>query len=64
MATPNYTYIQYFIPADGDVEEHPNVFQLKKAPKGITLGDIQQVCILQTAYRLHHSTSIMLISCL
>ncbi len=40
MANPNATYVQYFIPTDGDSEEHPNVFVLRKPPKAITLGDV------------------------
>jgi hypothetical protein len=54
MAQPNHTYVQYFIPADGDVEEHPNVFLLKKAPKSVTLADLQQV---SSEPHLAHCTS-------
>jgi hypothetical protein len=39
----NHTYVQYFIPLDGDTEEHPNVFVVRKAPKSLTLADVQQV---------------------
>lgn len=44
MAQPQHTYVQYFIPYDGDTEEHPNVYLVKKAPKSLTLADVQQVC--------------------
>ena len=40
MAAP--LYISYTIPLDGDSEEHPNVFMIRKPAKGLTLGDIQQ----------------------
>jgi len=43
MSQPQHTYVQYFIPHDGDSEEHPNVFLVKKPPKSLTLGDVQQV---------------------
>ena len=43
MATPGNTYVQYFVPYDGDVEDHPNVFLVRKPSKGLTLADIQQV---------------------
>ena len=38
-----HTYVQYIIPGDGDSEDHPNVFLVKKPIKGLTLGDVQQV---------------------
>jgi len=38
-----HTYVNYFIPYDGDAEEHPNVFLVRKPQKGLTLSDIQQV---------------------
>jgi len=34
------SYVQYFIPTDGDSEEHPNVFVVRKSPKSLCLGDI------------------------
>ncbi len=43
MAQPQHTYVQYFIPIDGDSEEHPNAFLVRKPPKSLTLGDVQQV---------------------
>ena len=43
MAQGNNTYVQYFVPYDGDVEEHPNVFLVRKPAKGLTLADVQQV---------------------
>ena len=43
MATPKaeVSYVQYFIPSDGDAEEHPNVFVVRKPPKTLTLADVQ-----------------------
>ena len=41
MANANHTYVQYFIPTDGDSEEHPNVFLVKKPLKELRLGDVQ-----------------------
>lgn len=34
------SYVQYFVPSDGDSEEHPNVFRCLKAPKSLLLSDI------------------------
>ena len=42
MSNPGHTYVQYFIPGDGDTDEHPNVFLVKKPMKDLRLGDIQQ----------------------
>ncbi len=42
MAQANHTYVSYWIAQDGDVEEHPNLFLVKKPIKGLVLGDIQQ----------------------
>lgn len=36
------SYVQYFIPGDGDSEEHPNVFLVRKATKDLRLADVQQ----------------------
>lgn len=41
MANPNVAYVQYFIPIDGDSEEHPNVFLVKKPLKDVRLSDVQ-----------------------
>lgn len=41
MATPAHTYVQYFVPIDGDVEDHPNVFLVRKPQRSITLADIE-----------------------
>lgn len=43
MASANHSYVQYFIPYDGDTEEHPNVFLVKKPQKDLKLVDVQQV---------------------
>jgi hypothetical protein len=43
MAAPAHTYVHYFIPYDGDSEEHPNVYLVRKPAKALTLGDLQQV---------------------
>ena len=37
------TYVAYHIPSDGDSEDVPNVFVIRKALASITLGDIKQV---------------------
>lgn len=39
-APPTISYIQYFIPSDNDSEDHPNVFVVRKPPRGLTLGDV------------------------
>lgn len=38
--------IEYFIPEDGDVLEHPNVYTIPKKIDSITLGDIIEVSLL------------------
>lgn len=43
MAQPAHSYVQYFIPYDGDNEEHPNVYLVKKPQKDLRLADLQQV---------------------
>jgi hypothetical protein len=37
------TYIQYFIPHDGDTEEHPNVFVVNQPASLVTMADIVSV---------------------
>eukprot|EP01138_Halocafeteria_seosinensis_P006770 gb/GECG01006923.1/.p1 GENE.gb/GECG01006923.1/~~gb/GECG01006923.1/.p1 ORF type:complete len:250 (+),score=37.10 gb/GECG01006923.1/:1-750(+) len=44
------TYVYYFIPGDGDTEEHPNVFPIPKALKSITVQDIRQHFPLPGSY--------------
>ena len=34
------SYISYFIPADGDSEEHPNVFLIRKPQKEVKTSDV------------------------
>ena len=41
MANANHTYVQYHVPADGDSEEHPNVFLVKRPLKELRLADVQ-----------------------
>jgi hypothetical protein len=43
MASAGHTYVQYFCPYDGDVEEHPNVYLVRRPVKSLTLLDLQQV---------------------
>lgn len=43
MAAANITHVRYFVPYDGDTEEHPNVFVVRKPMKGLTLADLQSV---------------------
>jgi hypothetical protein len=38
-----FTYVSYFIPVDGDAEEAPNVFVIRKPAASITLDDVKQV---------------------
>lgn len=42
MAGANSTYIVYHIPCDGDNEENPNIFLLKKPAKAVTLADVRE----------------------
>lgn len=44
------TFVRYFIPYDGDTEEHPNVFVVKKPMAKLTLGDIQSAFPLPGSY--------------
>lgn len=37
---PEVSYVTYFIPSDGDAEEHPNVFVVRKPPRALTLADV------------------------
>ena len=50
MSNPNISYVQYFIPTDGDSEEHPNVFVVRRPPRGLTLGDIESAFPLPGKY--------------
>jgi len=43
QAVAPHTYVQYFVPIDGDAEDHPNVFLVRKPQRSLTLGDIEQV---------------------
>lgn len=49
MAQPAHSYVQYFVPYDGDTEEHPNVFLVKRPQKDLRLADLQQVGSCPTA---------------
>ena len=37
---PEVSYVTYFVPSDGDAEEHPNVFVVRKPPKALSLADV------------------------
>lgn len=50
MAASAVTHVQYFVPLDGDSEEHPNVFLVRKAQRSLTLGDIAQSFPLPGSY--------------
>lgn len=50
MAGPAHTYVQYFVPIDGDVEDHPNVFLVRKPQRSITLSDIEASFPLPGSY--------------
>lgn len=44
-----FTYVAYHIPVDGDSEEAPNVFVIRKAAASITVHDVKEVgcvCLL------------------
>ena len=51
------SFIQYFIPCDGDSEEHPNVFMIRKAPKQLTLADVTGNFPLPGAYLFRAKTA-------
>jgi len=42
--SPDHTYVQYFIPHDGDTESAPNLFLVRKPAAKLTVGDLQEVC--------------------
>lgn len=42
-ASAQYTYVYYFVPYDGDEEEHPNFFLIRKPPTSVTLEDVIKV---------------------
>ena len=50
MSNPNISYVQYFIPTDGDSEDHPNVFVVRRPPRGLTLGDVEAAFPLPGKY--------------
>ena len=41
MATP--TILWYWVPSDGDDEDHPNAYPIKRAQKDVRLGDVRAV---------------------
>ena len=43
MADTTYAYVYYFVPLDGDTEEHMNVFLVRKPASEVTVDDISQV---------------------
>jgi len=43
MSSTSYTYVYYFVPLDGDTEEHMNVFLIRKPPAEVTVADIESV---------------------
>jgi hypothetical protein len=55
-AAPSISYIQYFIPQDGDSEDHPNVFVVRKPPKSLTAADIQAAFPLPGQYLFRAKT--------
>lgn len=50
MADTSYTYVYYFVPQDGDSEEHPNVFLIRKPPRSVTTADITEQFPLPGTY--------------
>ncbi len=51
MANANHTYVQYHVPVDGDSEEHPNVFLVKRPLKELRLADVQSASARRGAGR-------------
>ena len=49
-AKMSVTHVCYFVPIDGDVEEQPNVFAVRKPQKLLTLGDIMAAFPLPGSY--------------
>ncbi len=43
MAARGRTFVSYFVPHDGDVEEHPNVFRVDRPVAEVRLRDIRDV---------------------
>lgn len=41
------TYVAYFVPGDGDNEDAPNLFVVRKAASSVTLADVKQVRCVQ-----------------
>lgn len=35
--------VNYFVPADGDEEDHCNIFPMRKAAETVTLADVKKV---------------------
>ena len=44
------THVAYFVPLDGDSEEQPNVFAVRKPARALTLGDLTAAFPLPGAY--------------
>ena len=49
-AAPQHTYVQYFVPGDGDSEEHPNVCLVRRAPGALRLEDVAAAFPLPGTY--------------
>lgn len=50
MSSSSFTYVAYWLPYDGDTEEHPNLFLVKKNIKSISLSDIKACFPLPGTY--------------
>ena len=49
-AKAEVSYVQYFIPSDGDTEEHPNVFVVRVPPRALALRDVSAAFPLPGEY--------------
>ena len=49
-SAPQHTYVQYFVPGDGDSEEHPNVCLVRRAPGQLRLEDVAAAFPLPGTY--------------
>lgn len=58
----------YHVPYDGDTEDHPNLFLIKKPVKSITVADVKQVptrtCVCWFFPRWRHLRLIRLLAAL
>ena len=51
MADTTYSYVYYFVPLDGDTEDHMNVFLIRKPASEVTVNDVESVRPRPTSLR-------------